>query len=423
MKNKKQKRLRFNIFGSKRQKPFILVASVLTFVILSITIFNYVSHTITAPPKVVYLPSDRHITRQVSTIGPYNNEGPQPLQVQNIPLQYGISVGDSLSNLSDNDLDSELRDIKSLGVNWIRLDLSWEYAQPKNDSSYDWLWFDRVVAATNKAGINVLPIIGYTPTWARLPTCSKSDKCAPRDYEKFATFAKAASSRYAKQGIHTWEIWNEPNLAGFWEPAPTAAGYTELLMLSSVAIKSADPRAVVISGSLAPVDNQPGSVPSLDFLNGMYNSGAKDYFDAVGYHPYSYPVTPSQIRDWSGWSMLGELSTSITSIMSANGDGDKQIWITEYGAPTNGPGHVASSEGYNILTHPDHVTEELQAIMATDSVTRARRDPNIASLFWYTYKDRSFKTDDNENFFGILRANGTKKPVYDSLKSAITEKT
>src|SRR5947207_2526952 len=65
----------------------------------------------------------------------------------------------------------------------------------------------------------------------------------------------------------------------------------------------------------------------------MYANGAAGSFDAVGWHPYNYPYGLGY-ANWSAWSQMSETSPSARSLMTANGDGGKQIWATEFGAPT-----------------------------------------------------------------------------------------
>ena len=113
----------------------------------------------------------------------------------------------------------------ALGVTSIRLDLAWDDIQPDSPTSYDWTNFDRIVQAANARGITLLPTLAYTPAWARPAGCS--DKCPPTDPAQFEAFVSAAVQRYAPQGIHTWEIWNEPNTSGFFQPAPDIANVCE----------------------------------------------------------------------------------------------------------------------------------------------------------------------------------------------------
>lgn len=55
----------------------------------------------------------------------------------------------------------------------------------------------------------------------------------------------------------------------------------------------------------------------------MYASGAKPYFDIISIHPYD----PAGTIFW-------QALTDTRSVMVANGDADKPIWISEYGWST-----------------------------------------------------------------------------------------
>jgi hypothetical protein len=105
--------------------------------------------------------------------------------------------------------------------------------------------------------------------------------------------------------------------------------------------------------------------------------------------------------------------------MIANGDSAKQIWITEFGAPTNGPGALATPTNYNFGANPDHVDETLQASMVTEAVTQYKATPWLGSFFWYSYKDQGTDPNTNENFFGLLLYDGSKKPAYYAFYNAI----
>jgi aryl-phospho-beta-D-glucosidase BglC (GH1 family) len=56
------------------------------------------------------------------------------------------------------------------------------------------------------------------------------------------------AARYKPDGVTTFEIWNEPNNASFWQPRPNPAAYTADLIAAYAAIKKASPSAFVISG-------------------------------------------------------------------------------------------------------------------------------------------------------------------------------
>jgi beta-xylosidase len=330
-----------------------------------------------------------------------------------------VSYGGRLPRLSPAAVDQALDDALALGVGWIRLDFAWDAIQPASPEVFDWSASDAIADAVNKRHMALLPVLQYTPVWARAAACGATDHCRPANPDRFAAFAAAAARRYAPLGVHAWEIWNEPNTSGAWQPAPDPVSYAALAKATSQAIKVADPSAVVISGGLAPSATRAGDVSQLDFLTGFAEAGGLSAVDAVGYHPYSYPAPPRYYADWSGWSQIAATPRSMKDTLASFGFPDMKIWATEYGAPTNGPGLAATVANYLIGQSPDHVDEALQAQMATQSVQLAKSSPLIAALFWYTQTDAGTSTADRENFFGLRRADGSAKPAYDALAQAI----
>src|ERR1700739_3307005 len=123
-------------------------------------------------------------------------------------LHVGISYGDALLQMTDDWLDEALDDAVDIGAGWIRVDLSWADVQPTSPQAYAWGPLEHIFSEAHRRGLNVLPDLGYTPEWALVPDCS-SINCAPKDPSHFAAFAAAAAARYAQNGVHTWEIWNE----------------------------------------------------------------------------------------------------------------------------------------------------------------------------------------------------------------------
>lgn len=311
--------------------------------------------------------------------------------------------------------------LQALGITWIRYDFEWDQIQQKGKTTFDWAVTDKVVKAVLAHNMKLLPVVAYSPTWARSSACAGDYMCAPQNPADYAAFAAAAAARYAPQGIHQWEIWNEPNISGFWKPAPSVEQYSALLKAAYKAIKAVDPTAKVISGGLAPAATVAGrSFSPIDFLKGMYAQGDGAYFDALGFHPYSFPALPSYSASWNAWQQMANTSTSLRSTMAANGDANKQIWMTEYGAPTGGPGVLALSGVGNFAGAPDHVTSDLQAQMLSDALTILPKDfPNDGPLFWYSYKDLGTSATSNENFFGFLNYDGSPKPSYTKLKQLL----
>lgn len=331
--------------------------------------------------------------------------------------EYGFSAGD-LVDLNATALASRLADIKSMGAKWVRMDMSWSRVQAAGPTSWNWKDYDRVTTAVQNAGLKMLAILDYTPKWAWTPGCTIGQECAPADTTKFAAYAAAAVARYKTKGVTHWEIWNEPNKAGSWAPKPNPAAYTRLLIATYNAIKAKDAQAFVITGGFSPAYTEPGQIAPSEFLNAMYANGAKGYFDAVGHHPYSYPAPPDYNANWTGWVQMKNLRP----IMVAKGDEAKQIWLTEYGAPTGGPGLAASpANNYGADNGAEHVTEALQATMASKAVSLHKSYNWVGPLFWYGYKDLGTDATAMEDFFGLVRHDGTIKPAYNAYTQAIKQ--
>ncbi len=330
--------------------------------------------------------------------------GPAP----GIGARVGFAVGAAFENVSDAELESSLADFESIGVGWLRFDISWDIVQRDGPGKFDWSVFDRIVKATNSHHIKVLPNLVFTPKWARQPACADTFKCAPKDPAQFANFTAETARHFSPMGVEAWEIWSEPNIYGQWMPAPSVDLYTDLLKQCYIRIKQVDPKATVLNGGIAPAANSKLTIDPQDFLKGMYRDGARDYMDAVNYHPYSYPALPSNTANWNSWSKMGDLPDSIRSIMIDNGDGAKKIWATEFGAPTSGPAAFAA--------------EDLQTYEIEDAIHQLARKPWLATLFIHTYKDSGTSKSNIENFFGVLRFDGSRKPAYYALKKLLANK-
>ncbi|MFZ0835133.1 MAG: cellulase family glycosylhydrolase [Mycobacterium sp.] len=323
-------------------------------------------------------------------------------------LHLGIAYGDTLTWLSDDDLSATLDDAAAMGIKWIRVDLSWANIQPDSHSGYRWELFDRVADAAAKRDLQLLPIVSYTPPWARPDGCP-TEKCAPADPGEFAEFAGEAASRYRE--VTTWEVWNEENSQVFWQPHPDPVAYSTLFELTADSLRGSNPAAKVLIGGLAITEPDRGGISPRDFVGALIDSGAVDAADGVAIHPYTYPNLASARGPWVGQGQHASSSVQgVRDVFRRAGVPELPVWITEYGAPTGGePGS------------DDHVTEMRQAQIAFDAVKTAAADSGVAALMWYTYRDSGADTADPESHYGLRRADGSAKPAYDAFVQAIAD--
>lgn len=259
---------------------------------------------------------------------------------------YGQATSGVFHSRTRAQRQTEMTDMASgLGSTWIRLNLWWSVAEATAKGTFTWTVFDEMVQDAGARGLKVLFTFAQTPGWARVGGSGANSWTHPVNNADAAAFLTAAVNRYkpggtlgltSTTGVSHWEIWNEPNLIGFWPTGPNAAEYAAMLIACYNAIKGADSGATVVSAGLAPYGYPTGygqedasGINPLTYLERMYAAGAGTKIDAVGWHPYCSDGFGFLV--WSAWSQLAETSPSARSIMVANGDNNKPIWITEYG--------------------------------------------------------------------------------------------
>ena len=355
-----------------------------------------------APPVQTALPSSPTTTTTSPASPPTTTSPPSTTTTPTAGATGGADFGLSIPTLegeTSSEQAAALANMYSIGLRWVRIDANWSWIQYAGPSSFDWSVLDQAVSAITAAGMKVELIVDDAPSWA---SGSTQNWTQPLSASAFANFAGEVAAHYGPMGVSAYEIWNEPNLQGFWNPAPNPSFYTTMLQDSYVAIKAAEPNATVISGGLAPAeDDSAGDIAPIEFLSDMYADGARGSFDALGYHAYSNPALPNTYETWSGWSEMDQTSPSLRSVMTANGDAGKQIWITEIGAPSAGPNGVGTAA---------------QAEEVTQAVQDAQSTSWIGPLFFYTYQDAATDPD----YYGLLNADGSAKPAWAALAAALS---
>jgi hypothetical protein len=309
---------------------------------------------------------------------------------------FGISTGVQLYTESSTLVDSDITGIAKLGAKWMRTAIRWDLVEPKSASADDWAKADQIVSDGQKNGLNLILNITGTPPWARGPGAGPVQ--FPPDLNTYATFTGKIAARY-KGKVAAYELGNEPNhTKSFATPDPKL--YEQVLQLSYPEIKRSDPNVKVLSAGLGGIKNKNGVVPGDVYLKALYAAGAKPYFDGVAYHPYSYPQLPSSDPSVRGWSnMLRARNT-----MVANGDSAKKIWVTEYGAPTNGP---------------NAVNQEQQAALMYAAYKLWAGYPWAGPLCWFDYRDKGTDTSDHGNFFGFYSKSGQPKLVVKQYEALV----
>ncbi|NLG73324.1 MAG: hypothetical protein GX495_14945 [Chloroflexi bacterium] len=99
-----------------------------------------------------------------------------------------------------------------------------------------------------------------------------------------------------------------------------------------------------------------------------------------------------------GWNRLAQMR----AVMAAHGDGEKRIWLTEYGQPT-GTAAIA-------------VSEAAQADYIRAAFERARGIPGVQALFIHRHRDPGTDPSLPEHNFGLARCDYSPKPAFTAFQ-------
>jgi len=310
--------------------------------------------------------------------------------------------------------DRDFREARDLGVTFLRMDFVWVDFELTRDASFIFSKYDRFVALAKANGLQIVALIpGEVPPWLRPSGGSWNtvpSGTAFNDFvSQFGQFVYATVGHYSND-VTYFEIWNEANIKVFWDDSEAQllrssntynrgqaiTKYVTLLKEAYTQAKKANPNCKIISTGLAAND--------YDYVRGMYENGAKGYFDIVGLHPYFWHgPTLNYDPDYVDWnSPYYEEFPKISMVrdqMVANGDEAKKIFITELG--------VSSASGPQGPT-----TEQIQADRLRRVFEKIQKDPGypyVEAVMWYQLRDYSSQAS---QCFGLFLMDYTKRQMY-----------
>jgi hypothetical protein len=303
---------------------------------------------------------------------------------------------------------------QALGVGMIRQTLDWAQVEIA-PGDYDYTPFDRFVIAAARHNIRVLPILFDPPPFrsSKPKRHAKHGTYFPKNLADMGVFAQNVAQRYGVGGYFwtshpelpelpftAYQIWNEPNLAAYSPPKPSARRYVAMLRATGPAIKAIDPNAEIVTAGLP--DSRLSKPNLYSFIKQMYRAGAKGTFDTLGVNPYAK----------TAGSLISKLRR-IRSIMAANGDSASHIWVTELGWSDVGPGSPfrAGKRGQGKLIG--------QAIGA---LHRNAAKLKLRGFFYFAWRDGAVYNGGHDFWglhTGLLRKNGKRKAAYTAFKKAV----
>ena len=320
----------------------------------------------------------------------------------------------------------DLKRITDAGFGWQKTLFQWRFIEPKK-GQYDWAEADRVVKASEAAGVKIIARLDFQPEWARRDRVYPVSG-PPDNFQDFGDFVTAFVTRYGSGSqvgrVHAIQIWNEQNLNNEWGKQPInqaqAADYVRLLKMGYESAKAVDPSITVITGGVAQTgtDNDDAR-PDDVYVRWMYEAGAKPYFDVLGAHGHGYKAPPTVSPDeaasnqtWGGHRFfVFRRVEDMRRIMEEFGDSDKQIWLLEFGW---------TSDTVNQAYAWHRVTEEEKGDNLVGAYKWAAENwaPWIGVMCLWTMPDPSWGPNDEKYWWAIMNPDGTPRAAYDRLLQA-----
>jgi polysaccharide biosynthesis protein PslG len=287
--------------------------------------------------------------------------------------------------------------VREMGAPWVVEYFPWGYIEFDEDA-YDWAHADQIVDHARQQGLTVIARLGFVPLWARAknPITSYLDEVR---YPHFANFVREFVAHF-KGRVQYVIIWNEPNVNFEWGYRPVdPTGYTRMLQAVYPAAKEANPDVQILAGALAPNLVVPGAAEAmndLDYLEKMYEAGARDYFDALSVHAYGWT---SPADEAPAPNRINFRRTELMrEIMVRNGDTAKHVFITEGGW-----------NDHPRWTKAVHPAERIQDTLRAYEICRGWDWLDACALWAFRYPS---PTQTYLDYFSFVTPDFDPKPIY-----------
>jgi hypothetical protein len=302
----------------------------------------------------------------------------------------------------------------ALGAGWTRIPFLWAQMQP--NGTHEWIApiSDEALAQEIAQGRQPVGLVITTPGWA---TDMSIGPGAPYGLHLGHNDPNNLWGNYLRQLVGTyagridhWIIWNEPDVWQAEHPGHTWGGSVEdFLQLQRVAylvIKETNPAAsVIFSGTSYWWDAAYGrDLYFRRYLDALVQdlgaAGNNYYCDAVALHVYFQP------------NFVYSITALYHQLMREHGF-DKPIWIVETNAAPSLDPYMPAPGGLFAITLEEQAAYIVQAFAMGIAGGAAR-------IGVFKMIDTPTDLTANPEPFGLVRADGSRRPAFDAYRVAAT---
>lgn len=294
--------------------------------------------------------------------------------------------------------------VRRAGFGRIRDELPWSIVerQPGQFKFPD--YYDRYILDAVRAGIDPLITLDFANTRAyrHLLTPGSNFLATGEPMRLFQKYVRAVVGRYGRD-VHTWELWNEPNLS----QNGVAERYAELLKLTYQTLDEIAPEDTLVACGGGGVAGGPNGECFLSMLR--YGAGMA--MDGYSIHPYMGTNNPPEAGYAAHKSVIARVNVPVVwkynqkliDKFRSRTKSHVALWVTEIGWFTRP------------VTHPD--SELKQAAYIDQLYLLCRKYSQAQAVFWYDFQDDGDNPSNKEHNFGLITYDYQPKPSYIAMST------
>jgi hypothetical protein len=352
-----------------------------------------------------------------------------------------VGVADDGGKLADDGGAWFVAQMRDVGLQENRITIGWDPEQPTTIKDKPQL--DRYLATASASGIRVMILI--SPTRARALTST------PTAVADFVRFVAQVARTYPM--VKDIGVGNEPNQPRFWQPQFSSSGrglacgaYERVLAQAYDALKAVDTTITVIGVSLSPrgndnplaaVNGSTSPVRCIRELGLAYRASGRKrpIMDELAFHPHPNSYADNFLVGYrwpnAGTSNLGRIKQAIWDAFARTGqptfaEAGKPVYkaalpplrirLNEVGWQVGVPS--ASMHAYYGRESVARLADERsQADIYAALIPYFACDASIRSMLYYGLVD---EPDLDRWQAGMIRADGTRRPSFGTVRSALS---
>ncbi|MEM7807423.1 MAG: hypothetical protein AAF561_04875 [Planctomycetota bacterium] len=296
---------------------------------------------------------------------------------------FWLGIDARVNNTRQNAWQAELASL--IGADFLRAGLTWPRSHPQR-GQFKAEGHDAIMDMLEANGLKSVTALTFTPPWAiaegavedlkrriaekglSLPDLDSPSRLPP-DPDAWRDYVREIAAHNAARGlVVAYELWNEPDLSGFYRG--TTEQFLELQRIAAEEVREHHPEAILLSGGVATVLNHGGHNLNPDLIERNIVE-SQDYYDAVCLHQHG-------TFDIFERAVDGPFADYRAQVRE-----DKPIFFTETGMWTEDDRHRQAHELVKKITYG----RARGAIGFTWFVMRMRHEDRYAMLTGDRYAD------------------------------------